>query len=344
MPNQLAIARHLGITQAAVSMALSNHPRISKEMRQRVKAAANELGYRPNPYVTTLMSHIREGRTPEGRGCIAILIDEVSVKAWLDWHPETYSANYAGYQKEAQIHGYRAECFCLRASNDSPEKIDRRLKARGVTGMILAAPRHPQLYPKAALSWENYACAAVSYTWLEPAVDRVTSHHLHNMVIAYESLVRRGCRRIGFCQPSPSLLHRVPSHWMAGYLMSQWEFPDLARLEPFVGTIHDTTATAFRTWFRRWKPDGLITTIGDEAPRLRSMKVALLAETGKGLHIVCLNRPRSSPFPGVNENNELIGRKACEAVVNRLIHNQHGLPENPNEILVPGTWVEQDAK
>jgi hypothetical protein len=53
-----------------------------------------------------------------------------------------------------------------------------------------------------------------------------------------------------------------------------------------------------------------------------------------------VNRPHNSPFPGVDANNELIGRKACETVVNQLIHNRHGLPEHPNEILVPGRWVE----
>lgn len=340
MPNQIAIARYLGVTQATVSMALRNHPRISEKLRRRVREAAQELGYRPNPQVTTLMSRIRQGRGPENRGCIGILVDEVSVKAWLDWHPETYGANLAGYRKEAQSHGYRAECFCLRAEGDSTEAIDRRLRARGITGLILAAPRHPRLFPEANIPWANYACAAVSYTWLTPVVDRVLSHHLINMTLAFGKLVERGCRRIGFCQPPPMHLHQIPSVWMSGYLMLQWEYADLPKLKPFVGTIHDTSEGEFREWFQRWRPDGLITTIGDEAPRLRAMGVPLQVETGKGLHLVCLNRSTESRFPGVNENNELIGRKACEAVVTRLIHNQYGPPENPNEILVPGTWVE----
>lgn len=340
VPNQLAIARHLGVTQATVSMALRNHPRISEELRGRVREAAQELGYRPNSQVSTLMSRIRQGRRPEDLGCLGILVDEVSVQAWMDWHPATYSANYAGFRKEALLHGYRAECFCLRAPNDSPEAIDRRLRARGITGLILAAPRHPHIYPRTDIDWGRYASAAVGSAWQEGAFDRVMANHQGNMVLAFEKLIARACRRIGYCQPTPSLLHKVPSSWMAGYLMSQWEFSDLPKLEPFLGTIHDTTSAAFREWFKRWKPDGLITTIGDEAPRLRSMGVPLQVETGKGLHLVCLNRSVESRFPGVNENNELIGRKACEAVVTRLIHNQYGPPEHPNEILVPGTWVE----
>lgn len=339
MANQLAIARKLGITQATVSMALRNHPRISEEMRKRIREAANKLGYRPNPHMSMLMARIREGRSPQNRGCIAILFDAASVDEGLN-KQETYSAHYAGYQKQALQHGYRTECFCLHAPGSSPEAIDRRLQARGITGVILADPRRPKTYPTINLRWENYACATVNNTWLEPVVDRVNPNHLHNMMITFEALVRRGCRRIGFCQPPIKLRHKMPSTWMAGYLMAQWWFPDLPKLEPFVGTVHDTSPEEFSSWFLRWKPDGLITAIGDEAPRLRAMGVSLHREGGKGPHIVCLNRPHNSPFPGVDENNELIGRRACETVVNQLTHNQHGPPEHPNQILVPGVWIE----
>ena len=85
-----------GITQATVSMTLRNHPRVSVEIREREQEMAKELDDRPNPHVTSLMTTIPEGRSPQDYGCIAILIDEVSVNAWLDWHRETYSANYEG--------------------------------------------------------------------------------------------------------------------------------------------------------------------------------------------------------------------------------------------------------
>lgn len=341
MANQLAIARRLGVTQATVSMALRNHPRVSPEMRQRVQETARELGYRPNPYVTSLMTTIREGRSPHDYGCIAILVDEVSVDAWLDWHRETYSANYEGYRKEANQHGYHVECFCLRAPDTSPELIDRRLRARGIQGVILAAPRLSHRWPELKFRWENYACVAVSHTWRQPAVNRVSTYHTQSMVTSYDALLRRGCRRIGFCQPTLSQIHEIPSLWMAGYLMSQWEFADLPKLEPFVGTVHDTSDEQFRKWFKRWKPDGLITAIGDEAPRLRAMGISCHREGGKGVQISCLNRPRDSPFPGIDESHEILGRKACEVVINQLVHNQHGFPDHPTEVLVPGTWIDE---
>lgn len=340
MASQKDIAQRLGVTQAAVSMALRNHPRVSLEMRERVREVADQLGYRPHPYVKALMTAVREGRSPQDFGCIAILVDEASVEAWLGWHPETYSSNFQGYCKEAQLHGFRAECFCLRALGDSPESIDRRLQARGVRGIILAAPRLPNKWKDMNVDWSNYAIAAVSHTWEQPNVDRVTTHHLHNMKIAFSKLVERGCRRIGFCQPTPSQIRQVPSLWIAGYLMSQWEHSDLCKLEPFVGTIHDSREESFHQWFKRWKPDGLITAVGDEASRLGSIGVSTEGHRRKGVQLVCLNRPKDSRFSGIDENNELVGRKACAAVVNRIMHNQYGIPEHADEVVVPGTWVD----
>ncbi len=42
------IAEQLGVTHATVSRALNDHPRISKATKQKVAAAAERLGYRPN--------------------------------------------------------------------------------------------------------------------------------------------------------------------------------------------------------------------------------------------------------------------------------------------------------
>ena len=42
------IAKHLGISQITVSRALSGHPSVTAEMRERVEEAALDLGYRPH--------------------------------------------------------------------------------------------------------------------------------------------------------------------------------------------------------------------------------------------------------------------------------------------------------
>jgi len=49
MVNQQDIARELGLSQTAVSLALRNHPSIPETTVRSVRATARRLGYRPDP-------------------------------------------------------------------------------------------------------------------------------------------------------------------------------------------------------------------------------------------------------------------------------------------------------
>lgn len=48
------LARNLGISETTVSRALNGYPEVSEKTRQRVMAAANAAGYRPNPMARSL--------------------------------------------------------------------------------------------------------------------------------------------------------------------------------------------------------------------------------------------------------------------------------------------------
>lgn len=57
--NLKSLAQQLGISETTVSRALNGYPEVSERTRQRVLAAAEEFGYRPNPMARSLAS----GRT-----------------------------------------------------------------------------------------------------------------------------------------------------------------------------------------------------------------------------------------------------------------------------------------
>lgn len=333
LANQRSIARALGLTQAAVSLALRNDPSIPEITRIRVRAEAESQGYRPNPLVTTLMESIRSGREVPSRGCIAILVDAVNEQEWLRDGPETYRQQLTGYRRQAELRGYRTEAFYLRSEGASPESIDRQLYSRGITGVILAAPK-PRVSAPVVMHWERYACSTVSYTWQVPAVDRVSSHHRHNMDFVFAETLRRGYKRVGFCLQRRAVAG-VDANWMAGYLVGQSHLPKSRRLPPLIGTIHDTTKNVFRTWYERWKPDVIITLIGEELQWMQALGLDY-----DELGLVCLNRPVLSDLSGIDENNEVVGATACDIVVNQITHNERGPPPHPKIILIEGIWKE----
>lgn len=80
MVTQAQIARKLGVSRQLVTFALSGHPHVAKESRERILAAAEEMGYRPNPHARAL----RQKRT----GIIAL------------WIPDQISTHYTHVARE----------------------------------------------------------------------------------------------------------------------------------------------------------------------------------------------------------------------------------------------------
>jgi DNA-binding LacI/PurR family transcriptional regulator len=80
MVTQAQIARKLGFSRQLVGFALAGYPQVSKESRERILAAAREMGYRPNPHARAL----RRKRT----GIIAL------------WIPDQISTHYTHVARE----------------------------------------------------------------------------------------------------------------------------------------------------------------------------------------------------------------------------------------------------
>jgi LacI family transcriptional regulator len=80
MVTQEQIARKLGISRQLVTFALAGYPQVSDTSRRRILAAAQAMGYRPNPHARAL----KRGRT----GILAL------------WIPDQISTHYTGVARE----------------------------------------------------------------------------------------------------------------------------------------------------------------------------------------------------------------------------------------------------
>ena len=80
VPRMQDVANAAGYSRATVSMALRNDPVIPEATRARIRAVAEQLGYRASPLVAALMS-LQRRRRPSTRDTTAI--------AFLTSHPTT---------------------------------------------------------------------------------------------------------------------------------------------------------------------------------------------------------------------------------------------------------------
>lgn len=118
----LDIAKKLKISTSTVSRALSNHPDISKETKEKVKALAEKLNYTPNPIAQSL----KKNRT----STIGVLVPEIK--------HDFFSSAISGIEEVAYHSGYT---IILCQSNESYEREvinTNALMNHRVAGMIVS--------------------------------------------------------------------------------------------------------------------------------------------------------------------------------------------------------------
>jgi len=149
------IAAQAGVTQATVSMCLANNPRIPVATRNRIRALAERLGYRPNPYVSALMRVRRRGRASNDRPVLALVNGLDREDGWRKTISLTVRQMREGAIAQAAQRGYKAEEFWLHRDGMSAERFSGMLHHRGIQGLLLG----PLIVgaPPPALHWENFS-------------------------------------------------------------------------------------------------------------------------------------------------------------------------------------------
>jgi LacI family transcriptional regulator len=329
MPNQRDIASAMGISQVAVSLALRDDHSISAPLRREVRRTAKRLGYRPNPYVSTLMTHIRSGRKPGPQGALALIVDVYREK---EWHAhESYRVYYRGLLRRATELGFGVERFFLTDPEMAPGKIDRILHARGICGVILAPPYMGNR--RLAMKWERYAVVGTGYAWEQQQFDRIAHDHDQNVVQAFQKMSALGYARIGMCIPS-FYVHGRGARWLDGYVTCQHQLPAARRVPLFTGSVEEKSFEAFRKWIGHSRPDALLTVYGHETAWLKKLALKVSRDIG----LACVIRPLGPAIAGILDRYDEIGAATVDLVASKIALNQYGVPPTPKLILIEGKW------
>ena len=147
------IAERAGVTEATVSMALANNPRISMATRARIQSLARTSNYQPNPYVSALMRTRRQGRLLVDRPILALVSCFASPDGWRR-SPDapTVRQMREGAIERAAERGYLAQEFWLHQDGMSPERFSEVLHTRAIRGLLLSPGAVGT--PPPALTWE----------------------------------------------------------------------------------------------------------------------------------------------------------------------------------------------
>jgi LacI family transcriptional regulator/LacI family repressor for deo operon, udp, cdd, tsx, nupC, and nupG len=324
------IAKVVGVHRATVSLALKNHPSIGPETRERIKAVAEELGYRPDPMLSALAAYRHLSTEPVFKGVIAWLAQSTHAYRWNEI--PIFQSYYDGARNAAQRYGYQMEVFELSDLKMTTKRLASVLRARSINGLLLAP--QPQAGVELDFPWEHFSAVTFGYTLLRPQLHLVSSTQQRAIVATLRELRNRGYRRIGFAY-EPTHDERVDHNYIAGYLLD-WH---MAHSEILMAPATDYADPRgkFHSWIRQHKIEAIVTG--------NYNIVAPLAEAGisvpQDLGVACPSLPRGDlGVAGILEDAETIGKIAVEFLIASMQRGERGIPAAAQRILLEGHWVE----
>ncbi|MFZ4597510.1 MAG: hypothetical protein ACOYNN_02605, partial [Terrimicrobiaceae bacterium] len=167
--------------------------------------------------------------------------------------------------------------------------------------------------------------------------DRVVTNSYDTM-----NTVIRECRKRGYTRMGVALMQVVDERneglLCAAYSLACERDHGMAPLAPLL--IPKWDAKAFRAWFKREKPQVVISSnflLPHIEESLRQLKLQVSDQVG----LVNLNLlPTHQNYSGVCQDAPAIGAMAARLVIEKLNHNERGIPSARMTVLTDGYWIE----
>lgn len=318
------VAREAGVHMATASRAMADSPLIPVETRQKVKSAAEKLGYERDPMLQALVSYRKTTAPIHYHGHLAWLLTDHSTDEFV--YANMQDA-LAVAQKMAKPLGYLLEEFHL--LDKDPGKFLRQLASRGITGILFP----PQVRPGVHLDIDltGFSAVKVGETLVTPRLNTVLPNQYGNMQLFLGKLREAGWRKIGFYLPKV-IDCRTAGSFSAAYWRWQQDLPREERLE--VGLPEGYDPQHFRDWVQRVKPASIVGMPEPSRTWLQEFHLPPLPV------VFPANLTGVSPDePHIDENWAGIYSAAIRLLDGMIRHGERGIPEIPRRIAITGRWV-----
>jgi DNA-binding LacI/PurR family transcriptional regulator len=332
---QREIAIKAGVGRTAVSLALKDHPKISKPTKARILKVAKSLGYVPDPMLSALAAYRTQKRTRAYQGSLVWLANATDDFKWRQ--ASHYLGYYEGAKERAAFHGYQLEEFTLEAGAISPTRVGSILRARNVNGILLCPQGKPDM--DMAFPWDGFAVVTFGYSLRSPLLNTVASAHFLNTRNTLRRLLAQGYCRVGLLIDR-RLDERCGSNICAGFLIEQELNKNLTRIPPLLD--YDSTpehraayATLLASYVRQHKLDAIVTADYSILGVLHDAGLRVPEDIGvAGISL----SSRESKLAGIVEDCAKIGAIAVDKLVGMVQRGEYGVPPMPIRTHLEGTW------
>jgi LacI family transcriptional regulator/LacI family fructose operon transcriptional repressor len=322
-PTMEDVARLAKVHQTTVSRVFRHDTSISEKTARRVRDVADRLGYRPNPLLSALSSLRKRRASLAHQAALAYVLRN-----------ETMDAHIPGVKQAAASRGYRAETFIL-GDELSPKRLNQILLARGIYGVIIGPL--PDAHESFSLEWENFCTVAIEYSFEKPAFDRVVTDSFESMNMAIEQCRLRGYTGLGVVLATV-VDDRNEGLLSAAYALARERDRSLRNIPSLI--IEDWDAGKFSRWLKRHKPQVIISS-NLLLPQITRYLASEGIKTPGDIGIVNLNLSRKNDsVSGICQDSPAIGAAAARLLIEKLNHNERGIPSSRQTLITEPHWVE----
>jgi LacI family transcriptional regulator len=330
---QREIATALGVSIAAVSLALKNSPELSAAKRREIQEFADRMGYRPNSAAAELASYKR----------VSASQPITATLAWINtWKPASKLRSYrqfdgywTGAEAAAAKLGYRLEELQLE-SGLHPHRLHEILQARGIRGILLPPQREEPHWGN--FPWDCYSVVRFGQSMKYPACHIVSSDQVGNAMTAFRMIRLKGYRRIGFLTNEAEMVRKGGHLFEAGFLMAQRFVEEEERVP--VCVVTDTNHSARIGKMTRWMEEHGVDAIFTDIAEVPSILSAVGLRVPEDIGLAVTNVADIAVPAGIHQHPIEIGKVGAFLLHSLITHNERGIPAIPRQVLVDGTWVD----
>ncbi|MDF2723481.1 MAG: LacI family transcriptional regulator, partial [Paenibacillus sp.] len=183
------VAQKAGVSKATVSLALSDHPRISEKTKTKIRQIAEELGYIPN--------RLASGLSKAKSRSIGVLFIDTAVQSVGEFFKDTL----IGISSDALRQDYNVVLIGLQEHKMEPANLYDTLMRAGVDGAIVisSTPRLNGLEKVANTRFPLVFIGKRTVAGVEP--DFVSSDNFGGGKLATDYLIELGHRHIAVVAP-----------------------------------------------------------------------------------------------------------------------------------------------
>jgi len=329
------LAEELGVTTAAVSMALRNDPHVSERLRRRAQALARERHYVPSP----ALARLARFRIAPGKSVTAMPLALI-----MQPHPRSESGKFEGsreatlVKRTAEQMGYLVRAY-IQDERLPPERLARILHATGIEAILLGRLYDARLL--AALDWDRYSVVAWEAGCVQPPFHLVLPDLGQEIIESVRRCRERGYRRVGavlFRETSPPVDH-FDRRAGLDYCAREMTGPAFS-----FGVVEARPERRgdFDAWFDRFRPDAVIGQNELVYWWLRDRGVA----PGRDCGFLLLHRtdePADPKMSGFDNDLSRTARVALRLLDSEVRNFERGAPDLPQRVLLRMPWREGET-